>query len=259
MADTAPPRASTGLSVVLPALNEEANITRAVEGWSRAAASLAERHEVIVVDDGSTDRTAAIVERASAEDGAVRLVRHERNRGYGAALRSGFGAAGFDLVFFTDADNQFDPADLARLVALADRADAVVGYRAVRRDPLPRRIGAAGWNLLMRLLFRAPGRDQNCACKLFRASALQGLELRCSGNAINTEILVKLGRSGARIVEIPVRHLPRTAGTATGFSWGMVRRAFADLVRMYPDLTGRASNAGAAVATPTRPRAPRGG
>ena len=163
----------------------------------------------------------------------MRLVRHGLNRGYGAALRSGFDAATMDLVFFTDADNQFDPEQLPALLARLDDADAVVGYRETRRDPMARRLNAAAWNRLVRLLLDVPVRDVNCAFKLFRRDVLMGLALESDGAMINTELLAKLRRAGHSIVEVPVTHYPRVGGEASGANPVVIARAFAELFRMY--------------------------
>ena len=224
------------LSVVLPAHNEEANLARAIERVGAAASRLTSAHEVIVVDDGSTDGTAEVVEKASADDPRVHLVRHGRNRGYGAALRSGFEAATMDLVFFTDADNQFDPEQLSELLSAIDGADAVVGYRATRTDPLVRRLNAAAWNALVRGLLHVGVRDVNCAFKLFHRRDLVALDLESDGAMINTELLAKLRQAGRTVAEVPVDHYPRTAGEASGGSPAVVLRAFAELFAMYRGL-----------------------
>jgi glycosyltransferase involved in cell wall biosynthesis len=225
------------VSFVLPAYNEEGNISQAVADILRVANRYCADYEVIVVDDGSSDHTAALVEQMVARDPKVRLIRHGANRGYGEALRTGFAAAGLGFVFFTDADNQFDMDDLALLLPWADHVDVVAGYRVKRQDPFMRRLNAWGWNRLVRVLFYVPVRDIDCAFKLFRRSALDDLDIESVGALINTEIMVKLGRTGKTVVEVGVRHRPRTAGVARGAKPSVILRAFVEVWRMYGRLS----------------------
>jgi glycosyltransferase involved in cell wall biosynthesis len=157
-------------------------------------------------------------------------VTHPANRGYGAALRSGFDAASYEWVFMMDADNQFDPDEIARLLAMSEEADVVAGYRRRRRDPLVRRLNALAFFSLVRLLFGRLVRDVNCAFKLIRRDLLCGLDLRSNGALINTELLVKARQRGARIVEVAVEHYPRESGKQTGANPRVVLRAFSELI-----------------------------
>lgn len=224
------------LSIVLPAFNEEANIMTAIERARSVAQKIAGEFEIVVVDDGSSDRTAAIVSTAAEQDPRVRLVSHADNRGYGEALRSGFESAKLDLVFFTDADNQFDMEELANFMPLIERVDVVAGYRIARQDPLMRRFFAKGWNILVRSLFYVPVRDIDCAFKLFRREVFDRIDLESIGAMVNTELMVKLARSGASVVEIGVTHLPRTAGRPSGADPRVIARAFRELWRMHKRL-----------------------
>jgi glycosyltransferase involved in cell wall biosynthesis len=225
------------LSIVLPAYNEAANIERAVRSATEVAQQYCADHEIIVVDDGSRDPTAEIVTQLAAEDHRVRLVQHSINQGYGGALKSGFLAAKLDLVFFTDADNQFDLHELREFLSLIDRVDVVAGYRIKRCDPFFRRINAIAWNYLVRALFYVPVRDIDCAFKLFRREVFDGLELESVGAMVNTELMVKLGRSGYRVVEVGVSHFPRVAGQPQGASLKVIFRAFAELATMHGRLS----------------------
>jgi glycosyltransferase involved in cell wall biosynthesis len=225
------------LSIVLPAFNEEANIAAAIDRATAIASRHCAEHEILVVDDGSTDRTAAIVRELAATDSRIRLIQHPHNQGYGGALKSGFLAATLDLVFFTDADNQFDLAEIAEFLDLIDRVDVVAGYRIKRCDPLSRRLMAKAWNYLVRALFYVPVRDIDCAFKLFRREVFDGLELESVGAMVNTELMVKLGRSGYRVVEIGVTHYPRTAGAPAGARPAVILRAFLELSRMHRRLS----------------------
>jgi glycosyltransferase involved in cell wall biosynthesis len=228
--------ALAGVSVVLPCLNEEANIAGAIRNARAAAAAAAGDHEVIVVDDGSTDGTARIAREFVEADRRVRLVVHGRNRGYGGAVRSGIAAARMDWVLLTDADRQFDLRDLADFVPLAGAADAVWGRRVLRRDTLGRRASATAWNRLVRGLFRVPVSDVDCGFKLIRRDLLRRCDLRTSGAMISTELAVQCRAQGARFAEIGVHHHPRVAGQETGGSPRVILRAFRELARMHATL-----------------------
>jgi glycosyltransferase involved in cell wall biosynthesis len=225
-----------GVSVVLPAHNEEENVAAAVHEALAAAEPVSARQEVIVVDDGSDDTTAAITAVLAATDSRVRLVRHERNRGYGSAIRSGIDAARMEWVLLTDADLQFDLGQLSDFVPHTDDAELVVGYRADRSDPLIRRVNAAGWNALVHMLFHLPVRDVDAAFKLIRRDALDGIELSSSGAAIDTELLAKATLRGARIVELPVLHRPRVAGESSGADPRVIARAFREVFGLWRSL-----------------------
>lgn len=222
----------SSISIVLPAFNEEGNITAAIERSQRVASRLFSDYEIVIVDDGSSDRTAELVGAASDADPRVRLVSHEQNRGYGEALRTGFESAKLDYVFFTDADNQFDLEELERFVPFIGSVDVVAGYRVVRQDPLIRRFFAKGWNVLVRALFYVPVRDIDCAFKLFRRSLFDRLDLESIGAMVNTELMVKVARSGASVVEVGVTHLPRTTGKPSGANPKVIARAFKELWMM---------------------------
>jgi glycosyltransferase involved in cell wall biosynthesis len=161
----------------------------------------------------------------------VRLVQHEVNKGYGAALATGFSAARKDLVFMTDGDAQFDVREIRKLLPLLANADLAIGYRAPRRDPFHRLVYAWGWNLLINLLFGYTARDVDCAFKLFRRSILDDFVVESRGATFSAEFLVRARRSGHRVREVGVRHLPRLAGKPTGGRPDVVLRAFKELVK----------------------------
>ncbi len=220
------------LSYFFPAHNEEANLEPLVDEALATLPGLAERFEIIVVDDGSKDATPAIADRlAAAHPDVVRVVHHPTNYGYGAALRSGFRAARYAHVAFTDGDRQFKVADLGRLtvrMAEADRPDVVVGYRIKRADPFVRTAYARVYKLANRVWFGLRVRDVDCACKLFRREALDGVRVASGGAFFSAELLIKLSASGRTVVEVGVPHYPRTAGSQTGAKIGVVWRAVKD-------------------------------
>jgi len=236
------------LSLVFPVFDEEQNVGPLLASALALAPRLATPFELIVVDDGSRDRSAAIVEAWQRRDPRIRLLHHPTNVGYGAALRSGLRAARGEWVFFTDADLQFDLAELERLLAHAGAADLVVGYRAPRRDPWRRRALAWGWGVLVRGLFGLRVRDIDCAFKVFHRPVLEALPIESIGAFVSTELLVRATRAGFRVVEVPVTHRPRVAGRAKGATPRVVLRALAELAALYGDLR-RATPASVASAT----------
>jgi glycosyltransferase involved in cell wall biosynthesis len=220
------------LSYFFPAHNEEANLAGLVEEALATLPSLADTFEIIAVNDGSRDRTAAIAdELTAAHPDVVRAVHHPTNLGYGAALRSGLAAARYELVAFTDGDRQFQVKDLGRLTERlggADAPDVVVGFRIKRADPLIRTIYARLYRLANRIFFGLTVTDVDCACKLFRREALDGLRVESGGAFFSAELLIKLRAAGRSVVEVGVPHYPRTAGSPTGAKPSVVLRAVKD-------------------------------
>jgi glycosyltransferase involved in cell wall biosynthesis len=220
------------ISVVLPAYNEEENVGQAVRSVLEVMEPLTSDYEVIVVDDGSRDRTSEVVEELAESHPQVKLVRHEVNRGYGGALTSGFEAASRELIFFTSSDNQYDVSEISKLLPYIESADLVIGYRADRQDPPIRRFFAWGWTTLVNLLFGYISRDVDCAFKLFKREVFLQVPITSEGAMIDTEFLAGAKRKGFDIVEVPVSHFPRLAGEQTGANIGVILRAFRDLLRI---------------------------
>jgi glycosyltransferase involved in cell wall biosynthesis len=220
------------LSFFFPAHNEEANLEALVDEALATLPSIADRFEVIAVDDGSKDRTAAIADELAARHPELfRVVHHPVNLGYGAALRSGFRATRFDYIALIDGDRQFKVADVGRLTARIQQSDApdvVAGYRIKRADPAIRRWYARTYRLANRIFFGVRVRDIDCACKLFRRSALESIVVSSGGAFFTAELLIKLRFAGRTIAEVGVPHYPRTAGSPTGAKPSVVFRAVKD-------------------------------
>ena len=219
------------LSYFFPAHNEAANLRGLVAEALAVLPRLAEQFEILIVDDGSRDETPAIADELALAHPEVRAIHHPTNLGYGAALRSGFAAARYELLAFTDGDRQFHVADLARLIDRlggSDAPDVVAGFRIHRADPAIRTIYARAYRLANRIFFGLRTRDVDCACKLFRRDALRGINVESGGAFFSAELLIKLQASGRRIAEVGVPHYPRTAGSATGARPSVVFRAVRD-------------------------------
>ncbi|MBC8507426.1 MAG: glycosyltransferase family 2 protein [Anaerolineales bacterium] len=219
------------LSVVLPAYNEEANVRTTVAEIAGVAQKLGLDHEIILVNDGSRDRTGEIGRELAAYIPEFRLVEHYPNRGYGGALKAGFAAARKELIAFFPADNQFHFEEITRLLDCLDETNAafVCGYRAPRRDPFMRKVNAFGWNTLIRILFGYLTRDIDCGFKLFRREVLNCVTITSDGALIDTEFLSSARRIGCSIEEVPVTHRPRLSGEATGADFHVIIKAFRDL------------------------------
>jgi glycosyltransferase involved in cell wall biosynthesis len=227
------------LSVLFPAYNEEAIIATTVLTAHAVVAPLVARHEIVVVDDGSTDGTGALLRElaASHPDLPLRIVTHPQNRGYGAALASAFDAAGGDLLFLADSDGQFDLADIAVLLDRLDAdTDLVIGWRRDRADSPMRLLNAWGWKQLVHTMFGYTARDVDCAFKLLRREVWQAVDVRSRGATFSAELLVKARRLGFRAAEVPVQHLPRRSGRATGARLSVIARAFVEIVRLRLNL-----------------------
>ena len=229
-----PPREMlASLSAFFPAHNEETNVVPMTEALLAVLPQVARRWELIIVDDGSRDGTGALADELARKHANVSVVHHPVNRGYGAAVRSGLAAARNEFVFFTDGDRQFDPRQIGRLVAEVGRGDVIVGYRRNRADNTVRRLNAFAWNMLVRLLFRIPIRDIDCAFKLIPRRALDGYELRAEGAMVSTELLAQIIKHGHRITEVPIDHFHRQSGVSSGGDPRVIARAFAELFRLY--------------------------
>lgn len=226
------------LSLFYPMFNEEENIEEAVARARAVLPDLAGRYEIILVNDGSRDRTGELGDRLAAQYPEVRMVHHPVNRGYGAALKSGIGAARYAWIFYTDGDNQFDLTEIPLLLALRHEHEIVTGYRMDRSDPAHRKLNAWAFNLLVRILFQVPCRDVDCAFKLYRADIFKGMTLKSEGALIDVEIFARAKKRGARIVEIGVHHYPRRFGQQTGAKLSVILRAFRELFRLWGELKG---------------------
>lgn len=205
----------SSISVIYPAYNEEANIETSIRLAIEMLNHIAGEYEVIPVNDGSQDRTGVIIEQLAREHPRIRPLHHPHNRGYARALKSGFEAARYDLVFYTDSDLQFDLWDIKKLLALIPDADIVVGYRLDRKDSLLRIIGAWGFNLLVRTMFNINVRDIDCAFKLFRRHVFDKIHVESEQFMVDAEILAKAQSFGFRVREVGVSHFPRAGGHST--------------------------------------------
>ncbi len=232
--------ASTGfvlpsVSIVMPAYNEEDIIETVARNCAAYLETVCPDYEVVIVNDGSKDRTGELLDKLHAENPKIVPV-HQPNKGYGGALQTGFANAKKEYVFFMDSDNQFDIRELDKLIPHLGSVDVVLGYREHRQDHLGRKFNAFGWKTLVNLLFGLGVRDIDCAFKIFKRDKLMMALPESEGAMINTEMLVKLKRRGTKWVEVPVTHYPRLGGQATGANFQVIIKAFKELLKLHGKL-----------------------
>ncbi|MFH1784208.1 MAG: glycosyltransferase family 2 protein [bacterium] len=221
------------VSLTLPCYNEESNIREVATKACEYLNLFTDRYEVIVVDDGSIDKSLSIINELINENPNIRVIHHDINQGYGSAVSDGLRDSRYKYVCFVDSDGQFDFKELKQLIELMPGNDMVLGYRATRKDPIHRLINAKMYAFLLRILFGLKVKDINCAFKVFKKSLIDDIYMESEGALINAEILIKAKQRGyTKIREIPVSHYPRISGKQTGANIKVILRAFAELFRL---------------------------
>jgi glycosyltransferase involved in cell wall biosynthesis len=232
--DSVEPRPA--LSLVFPVFDEVANLGELIETAQQIAGRLTRDFEIVLVDDGSRDGSGELIDAFCARDARIRSLRHECNIGYGAALRSGLRYARGELVFFSDADLQFDLSEIEKLLEHSDRFDIVAGYRESRSDPWPRKLLAFGWGRIVGALFDVRVRDIDCAFKLFHRRVIEAIPIASIGAFVNTEILVRAGAAGYRVHQVPVSHRRRQHGEQSGAHPRVIGHAVREMIALYREL-----------------------
>lgn len=225
------------LSVFLPAYNEGASITKTVKNVTYNLNKNVSTWELIIVNDGSKDKTGEIVDKIASKDKRIRVIHHYPNRGYGAALKSGLYACQYPWVSFIDSDGQFDFSEIDRFLETQSKtnADLVIGYYLGRKVPFSRKVNTFVWQVIVRLLFGLSVRDIDCGFKLISKKVLEKIEPLQSerGAFISSEFLIKAKKAGFKIVEIGVSHFPREKGEGTGANLDVIIQSFVDLFRLW--------------------------
>jgi glycosyltransferase involved in cell wall biosynthesis len=223
----------SSLSVFFPAYNEEANVENMIRQAQKVLPEVATEWEIIPVNDGSRDKTGEIINRLAKDDPKIHPIHHEKNKGYGGAVISGYNAALYDYVFFTDGDLQFDLREITLLIEKLDEGDLILGFRKNRKDSWPRKLNAFLWGSLVKLLFGFKVRDVDCAFKMFKRKVVSKVPLTAGGAMVSTELLAKAWKEKFRFVEVGVSHYPRVAGSQTGAKLSVILRAFKELFKLY--------------------------
>ncbi|MEJ5258760.1 MAG: glycosyltransferase family 2 protein [Anaerohalosphaeraceae bacterium] len=220
------------ISVFFPCFNERENLEPLVHQAVQVLDKMGLDYEIIIVDDGSTDGTGALADALAAGNSRIRVIHHPVNKGYGAALQSGFRAASKELVFYTDGDRQFDLNELPPLLPLIEQYDIVSCYRLNRQEGWIRRFNGFAWTRLVCLLFHLNLKDIDCSFKLYKRKIFDGMPLVSTGALIDTEVLARAVRKGYTIRQVGVHHYPRRAGKATGAKLRVIARAFYELFKL---------------------------
>jgi glycosyltransferase involved in cell wall biosynthesis len=229
-----PANRTPGLSVFFPAYNDSGTIASLVITALQTARRLTPDFEIIIVNDGSADRTAEIADELARMYPEVRVVHHPRNRGYGGALRSGFEAATRELVFYTDGDAQYDPTEMALLWnAFTEDVDLVNGYKISRSDPMHRIVIGRIYHHTVKLLFGLRVRDVDCDFRLLRRSIFRDVTLEKSSGVICLEMMKKIQDAGFRIGEVPVHHYHRAHGKSQFFNLPRLFKTAIDVARLW--------------------------
>jgi glycosyltransferase involved in cell wall biosynthesis len=232
---TVEPRKFASLSVFFPAYNDAPSLPGLIRKTFTVLQRHVEDYEVIVVNDGSQDDTGLVLEELRREFAPrLRVVTHPENRGYGAALRTGFASATREFVFYTDGDSQYDVEELPRLLELVSPSTGLVnGYKLERHDPAHRIWIGMIYNLCARLMFRIRIRDIDCDYRLIRRALLESLNLTCTSGTICVELVRKLELSGCEVKEIGVHHYPRLYGRSQFFRLPSLATTFYQLLRLW--------------------------
>jgi glycosyltransferase involved in cell wall biosynthesis len=228
------PERLSGISAFFPCYNDAGSIEEMVRRVSVVLPTVADSHDITVVDDGSADDSVARLEALRTEIPCLRVVRHEQNRGYGGALRSGFEAATKEFVFYTDGDGQYDPRELPRLVALMrDGIGLVNGYKLNRADAVYRKLTGGTYEWLARAIFGIRIKDVDCDFRLIRTDELRRVPLTFESGAIGLELVHSLQAAGCRMAETGVHHYPRLYGRSEFFSFRHVSNLIRDVASFW--------------------------
>lgn len=226
--------AARSISAMFPCYNDAATIGGLVDDVHAALAPLVDEFEVIVVNDGSSDGSRAVLDTLAETRPWLRPIHHEANRGYGGALITGFTAARFDWIFYTDGDAQYDAKEAALLVPLAtDDVDIVQGYKIGRGDSWYRKVIGRWYHHTVKLLFRLPVRDTDCDFRLFRRRLVVERPLTSSSGVICVEMMRSFHERGARFVETPVHHFERPHGRSQFFRVPAIARSARQLLSLW--------------------------
>jgi glycosyltransferase involved in cell wall biosynthesis len=223
------------LSVFFPAYNEEKNIVNVTKKTKKVLQKVASKWEIIIVNDGSKDKTKEVAERLRKKDKRIRVISHEKNQGYGGALKTGYKTAKYEWVAFIDSDDQFDFSEISKLIKHKDKADLILGIRKERADPFMRRVYTLVWSRIFPIiLFRLNVKDYSCGFWMIKKEVYDDIRpIKSEEKVTKIEMLVKAKRKGYKFAEVEVNHYPRTTGSQTGADIKVITRSVVDLIKLW--------------------------
>lgn len=224
------------ISVFFPAYNDECSIPKLVEDAISVIKPLTEDYEIIVVDDGSPDNVGAVADEMARKDRHIKVVHHEKNKGYGGALKSGFEASTKEYIFYTDGDAQYDVKEITRFLPYREEYDLVNGYKIKRGDKFHRVFFGKLYNRIARICFNLPVSDVDCDFRLFKSKVVKSLGLKSNEGFICVEMMHKMGEGKYKVKEVPVNHYPRLYGESQFFNYRSIQKSLKNFARGWWEL-----------------------
>jgi len=224
-------RKLSSVSFFCPAYNDEKNLPTLVPYVSEFLKEITDVYEIIIVHDGSPDKTGEVADTLAKEYPNVRVIHHAKNMGYGSALRDGFAEAKYDYVMYTDGDNQYDVREFLQYLHLLDTSDVLSGYVREKAVSLRRKVQSEVWNWLVRILFFVWCRDIDCAMKMYKRKVLETISIKSSSCFIDAEMIIKAKKAGFKVAQFPVTHFPRTEGLASGSKMSVIVPTIVEMIK----------------------------
>ncbi len=221
------------ISVFFPAYNDEGTIAKIVSDADSVLNSIIKDYEILIIDDCSPDNTGKIADKLAKSNKKIKVIHHEKNKGIGGVLVSGYKNAKKDYVFYTDGDAQYDIKEIEKLIKYIPQSDIVIGYRKKRADPFIRKLTSKVYNILIRVLFNLKVKDVDCSFKLIKKSLIDQIDLKTSSGFVDAELMWKLKKKyNHKIIQIPVNHYERKFGKTQFFKFKLIYDMFLDMFKI---------------------------
>jgi len=220
----------SSVSFFCPAYNDEENLPILIPQVNSFLSDIAEAYELLIIEDGSPDKTGEVADQLAREYENVRVIHHPKNQGYGATLRDGFINAKYNFIIYTDGDNQYDIYELKPYLAMLAESDVLAGYAIKKAVSSFRKFQSFIFNLLVRILFFVNFKDIDCALKVFKKEVLRSMRIQSTSSFIDAEMLIKAQKAGYKISQFPVHHFPRKHGIASGAKLHVIANTISDML-----------------------------